>query len=79
MSDKEFEKYINYLITIKLNDLIDKINEQLIKIYDIIEPMNNFKVKKLEVNDDDWEEVEKIFYYGYDKYKELKNGEKKDE
>lgn len=57
MIDKETEKYINNLITIQINDLIDKINEQLNKIYDIIEPMNNFKVKKLELSGVTKEEI----------------------
>ena len=30
----------------------------------------NIKLKKLKINDSDWEEVEKIFYYGYTIYKE---------
>lgn len=56
----------------------EKMISRLEQIKEILEEEKNkpkIILKKLEINDDEWEETEKIFYYGYDKYKELKNGE----
>ena len=82
MSEKEISKKIDFINKHKIevnneelmkitNEIIDLYNKQVKEIEELKKyDYRNIKLKKLKVNDGDWEEVEKIFYYGYTIYKE---------